>query len=280
MNKTCSYMGVTLGINDIKAVTSEMARYDNMDYTGHSFSFLKRRLAFVFDKLKVRKLSAFSDQLKNNGFREDVKYYMAVRVTEMFRDPGFWRSVRHNVFPVLGNDFKVWFPDTPSGEELFSFLIVLRESNLSDTVKIVFQHSSERICREISDGVIDLRNLELNHSNYRRLEENDCFENFFAEDNVQQKLDMDLLKNCSFRVSSPGEVLTDEKFDLIIFRNSGINYSFGGHEELFKNIVGHLNSGGFCAIGLKETLPASLKDNLVMVDDKESIYRKPGLKNE
>jgi chemotaxis protein methyltransferase CheR len=272
-------MGFTLGINDIKTVASEMSRYDNMDYTGYSFSFLKRRLAYVFDKLKVRKLVAFSDRLKDDGFREDVKYHMAVGVTEMFRDPGFWRSVRHNIFPVLGNEFTVWFPDTPSGEELFSFLILLKESNLSDSVKIVFQHSSEKICREISEGIMDFKNTELNHSNYRRLEESDRFEHYFAEDNGHLKLDKELLKNCSFRVVAPGEVEGDEMFNLIIFRNSGINYSFGGREELFKNIVGHLNPGGFFAIGLKETVPASLKNNLVMVDEKESIYRKPGLKN-
>lgn len=273
-------MGVTLGINDIKAVTSEMARYDKMDYTGYSFSFLKRRLAHVFDKMKIRKLVAFSDRLKDDEFREEVKYHMAVKVTEMFRDPGFWRSVRHNLFPALGTDFTVWFPDTPSGEELFSFLILLKESNLSDTVKIVFQHSSEKICREISEGITDPKISELNHSNYIRLEENDRFENYFVEDNGQQRFEKKLLKNCRFRVLAPGEVVDDEKFDLIIFRNSGINYSFSGHEELFKNIVGHLNPGGFFAIGLKETVPPALKDNLVMVDEKESIYRKPGLKNE
>ncbi|MFW6351200.1 MAG: CheR family methyltransferase [Bacteroidota bacterium] len=273
-------MGVTLGINDIKAVTSEMAGYDNMDYTGHSFSFMKRRLAFVFDKLKVRKLVTFSDQLKDDGFREEVKYFMAVKVTEMFRDPGFWRSVRHNIFPALGNNFTVWFPDTPSGEELFSFLILLKESNLSDSVKIVFQHSSEKICQDISNGIIDFKNSELNHSNYRRLEERDRFDNYFINDNDQPRLNKELLKNCSFRVFAPGKIGADEMFDLIIFRNSGINYSYSGYEELFTNIYGHLNSGGFLAVGLKETLPASLKDYLVMVDEKESIYRKPGVKNE
>jgi chemotaxis protein methyltransferase CheR len=273
-------MGVTLGINDLKAVTSEMGRYDNMDYTGLSFSFLKRRLVYVFDKLRIRKLVTFSDRLKDHEFREEVKYHMAVKAGEMFRDPGFWRSVRHNVFPVLGEDFTVWFPDTPSGEELFSFLVLLEESGLSDSVKIVFQHPSEKLCREISDGIFDFRNADLNHSNYRRLEESDRFENYFVEEDGQQKFDKGLLKNCSFRISGPGNNEVEEKFDFIIFRNSGINYSFGRHEDLFRNVLEQLNPGGFFAIGVKESVPSGIKNSLSVVDEKESIYRKPGLKNE
>ncbi|WP_291855949.1 CheR family methyltransferase [Marinilabilia sp.] len=273
-------MGVTLGINELKAVTSEMARYENMDYTGLSFSFLKRRLAYVFDKLKVRKLVAFSERLKNNDFRDDVKYYMAVKVTEMFRDPGFWRSVRHNLFPVLGKEFNVWFPDTSSGEELFSFLVLLKENELIDSVKIICQHPSEKLCNEVSEGLLEVKDEELNHSNYKRLEEHDRFETYFKEENGRLNFDKALLKNCHFRIGAPGVAQDDEVFDFIVFRNSGINYAYSRHEELFKNIVEHIRPGGFLAIGVKETIPENLSDFLIVVDKKESIFRKAGKKNE
>lgn len=273
-------MGVTLGINDLKMVTAEMAEYPDMDYSGLSFSFLKRRLAYVFEKLKVRKLGSFSERLSDEGFREEVKYHMAVKVTEMFRDPGFWRSVRQNVFPVLGDHFTVWFPDTPSGEELFSFLVLLKESNLLESVDIVCQHPSEQLCNEISKGVFDTRNSELNHSNYKRLEESDRFEEYFAEESGDTVFKTDLLKNCRFRTKAAGVADEGEMFDFIVFRNSGINYSYSRHEELFKEIVDHIRPGGFFAIGVKETIPANLKDYLTVVDDKESLFRKPGIKNE
>jgi chemotaxis protein methyltransferase CheR len=273
-------MGVTLGINDLKMVTAEMAQYPDMDYSGLSFSFLKRRLAYVFEKLKVRKLVTFTERLRENDFREEVKYHMAVKVTEMFRDPGFWRSVRHNIFPALGERFSVWFPDTPSGEELFSFLVLLKESNLLDSVDIVCQHPSEKLCSEISLGAFDSRNGELNHSNYKRLEESDRFEDYFTNENGELTFKRSLLKNCRFRTKSAGIAEEGELFDFIVFRNSGINYSYGRHEELFKEIVEHIRPGGFLAIGVKENIPGSLKDYLAVVDDKESLYRKPGVKNE
>ncbi len=274
-------MGVTLGINDIKAVTSEMARYKNMDYTGLSFSFLKRRLAYVFEKLKIRKLAGFFERLKEEEFRDEVKYHMAVKVTEMFRDPGFWRYVRQHLLTELEPKFKVWFPDTPSGEELYSFLILLEENNMIDCVEIVCQHSSEKLCEEIAQGVLEAKNTELNYSNYKRLEESDCYDNYFVEKNGQMRFDKRLLRNCIFRVAEPGiNKHEDEIFDFIIFRNSGINYSYSKHEALHSTILNHLRPGGFYAIGVKEAVPDNLKKALVVVDQKESIYRKPGVKSE
>lgn len=273
-------MGVSLNINDIRSLTTEMARYDNLDYTGCSFSFLKRRLGYVFNELKIRKLVQFTERLTDEVFRDSVRYYMAVNVTEMFRDPGFWRSLRANVFPLIEeNSTNFWFPDTASGEEVFSLLILLQEDGLLDKVDIICNHLSSRKREEISSGVFDSGNMELHHNNYRRLEEKDTFDDYFFRDGNRLRLRDELLKNVSI-VNGwlvPGNEI--ESFGFIMFRNSCINYTFQHRDKVLEEIVSRLEPGGFIALGIKESVPGFLKDILVPVDKKESIYRKAGAKN-
>ncbi|PWD99404.1 CheR family methyltransferase [Marinilabilia rubra] len=268
-------MGVSLSINDIKSVTNDMARYKNLDYAGHSFSFLKRRLSHVFLQLKVKRLNQFSERLSEESFREGIRYHMAVNVTEMFRDPGFWRSLRQTVFPLLKEkQWSVWFPDTPSGEEVYSFIILLAEDGLLENVKIFSQHASETKCKEIADGFIDHKNAELNYNNYKRLEEADKFEEYFLEGPGSWTFKKDLLVNCNFIARSVVDSEIDESFDFIVFRNTCINYTSQSREEMLEKIVSHLNPGGFLALGVKEALPSSLESQFKPVDQKESIYKK------
>jgi chemotaxis protein methyltransferase CheR len=273
-------MGITLSINDIKRITREMAQYDNMDYTGCLFSFLKRRLGYVFNEMRVRKLTQFSERLHDKSFRENVKYHMAVNITEMFRDPGFWRSLRHNVFPLFQDGkLSVWFPDTSSGEEVFSLVILLIEDGLNQNVRILCQHPSEEKCREIAHGTLHANDLELNHNNYKRLEEGDRFIDYFKEENGILRFRDELLGVCEIKTSMVGDDNENGSFDLIIFRNSAINYTYQKREEILKKLIDCLNPGGFIAIGIRESVPESLYDYLIPIDERECIFRKPGFNN-
>ena len=273
-------MGVSLSINDIKNVTGEMARYKGMDYTGFNFSFLKRRLGHVFSELRIRRLPQFIERLEDESFRELVHYHMAVNVTEMFRDPGFWRSLRTHVLPGFrGKTLRIWFPDTTSGEEIFSLVIILKEDGLLDMASMVCHHPSVQKCQEVAQGEFQAGNEETNLNNYRRLEENDQFEEYFSRPQGQIKFRDELLKNIEFISQWFLDYDEEEKFDLIIFRNSTINLTLQRRDEVIHKVAEHLEPGGFLAMGVKERLPDSLSGTLVTVDEKESIYRKPESQN-
>ncbi|SFE29221.1 CheR family methyltransferase [Thermophagus xiamenensis] len=268
-------MGVSLSIKEIKTVTSEMSKYDCLDYSGHSFSFLKRRLGHIFSQLKIRRLTQFCEQLADENFRELINYHMAVNVTEMFRDPGFWRVLRRDVFSLFDKEgWSVWFPDTPSGEEVYSLLILLKEQGILNNVKVLCQHPSKEKCREISEGVIDQKKIEISYNNYRRLEEKDLFNNYFIEKEGEKYFNKELLEFCEFKCASVGVGDFNEKFDLILFRNSGINYTVRKKEELLARLLSNLKTGGIIALGVRESIPEVFHNQLCVLDRKESIFKK------
>src|SRR5690606_39639409 len=64
----------------------------------------------------------------DNYFIQEI----VVNVTEMFRDPHFFVSLRKNVFPYIETfpQIRVWSAGCATGEEAYSTAIMLKDSNL------------------------------------------------------------------------------------------------------------------------------------------------------
>src|SRR5579863_7510601 len=58
--------------------------------------------------------------------------YLTVQVSEMFRDPSYFRALREKVLPHLRTypSLKIWIAGCSSGEELYSLAILFREEGL------------------------------------------------------------------------------------------------------------------------------------------------------
>ena len=63
---------------------------------------------------------------------------LSINVTEMFRDPAFFRALREKVVPILRTYpyVRVWNAGCSTGEETFSLAIVLAEEGLLDRSRI------------------------------------------------------------------------------------------------------------------------------------------------
>ena len=55
--------------------------------------------------------------------------FLTVQVSEMFRDPAYFRALREQVVPLLRTypSLKVWVAGCSAGEEAYSLAILLRE---------------------------------------------------------------------------------------------------------------------------------------------------------
>ena len=58
--------------------------------------------------------------------------FLTVQVSEMFRDPAYFRSLREQVVPLLRTypSLKIWVAGCSTGEEVYSLAILLREEGL------------------------------------------------------------------------------------------------------------------------------------------------------
>src|SRR5690606_14177713 len=104
--------------------------YDFRDYSGAS---LKRRVMLALKQLDCPNVSALQRKILYDAQAfMDLLQYLTIPVSEMFRDPGYYRALREQVVPVLRTypSLKIWIAGCSTGEEVYSMAILLHEEGL------------------------------------------------------------------------------------------------------------------------------------------------------
>jgi len=265
---------MNFSITEIKEIISTVSVYDNMDYSGYSISFMKRRLSEIFEEFNIKRIHHFYEQLKNENVRDKVIGEMFVETTEMFRDPAFWRVVRDNIIPKLPQNTTFWFPNETTGEETFSLSIILKEQKLKDKFKIICNNPSKFRCNTIQSGNIKIKNFDINHSNYKRLENIDLFETYFLKESTTHIISQEIRNIIKCKQVAYEKAVENEKISMIFVRNQTLYYDPVLTEHFFQTLYEKLMPGGYLAVGIKEKIPDSLADKMTVVSESEKIYLK------
>jgi chemotaxis protein methyltransferase CheR len=107
----------------------------------------------------------------DKAFFEDFVAEITVNVTEMFRDPPFWRELRDKILPNImlnHNKITIWHAGCSSGEEVYSMAIMLREMGILENCRIIATDIDHEILEKAKEGVYPSKNMELNEKNYFR----------------------------------------------------------------------------------------------------------------
>src|SRR5262249_15798176 len=103
------------------------------DFRCYSLSSLRRRLEDARVKLGCSSLSELQARLLHEeGVFQALMRYLTVQVSDLFRDPGFFRTMRTEIVPLLRTypSVRVWIAGCSTGEEAYSLAILLEEEGL------------------------------------------------------------------------------------------------------------------------------------------------------
>lgn len=105
------------------------------DFRQYTFASLRRRMRQAMEQFECETLSQLQSRVLHEPevFSRMLRYF-TVQVSEMFRDPSYFRAVREQVLPVLRTypSFKIWVAGCSTGEEVWSMAIMLHEEGLLD----------------------------------------------------------------------------------------------------------------------------------------------------
>jgi chemotaxis protein methyltransferase CheR len=241
-------------------------------------SSFKRRVLRI---MELKKLSVDSllkklndDSLFINEFLDEL----TVNVTEMFRDPSFWRIMREEIIPAImlnHKQFKIWHAGCSSGEEVLSMSIMLKEMGILQDVTMIATDLDVNILERAKSGVYPIKNMELNEKNYIRFQGTGSFKDYYREENGMAVFPKELLNNVSFRRHDLvlGDVFN--KFDLVLCRNVMIYFNQALQNEVLKKFHESLFKYGYLAIGSKESLIwCDYANRFIVVNNEEKIYKK------
>ena len=196
----------------------------------------------------------------------------------MFRDPPIWREMRDKFLPDLykNRDFKIWFPELSSGDEVFSFAIVLKEIGLLDNTRIYATGLSDKKIDQLKrGGLYELKKMETSEANYKRYSEKFQLSDYYQIQNNKIKFNEELIKGVEFKKHNLLSESAPGSFRIIIYRNKMIYYNQSLQEKIATKIVDGLMPGGLLFIGNKESLEAtSMNKKLSLLNPEEKIYKK------
>lgn len=250
------------------------------DFTHYSYASLKRRLTQAMEQAKMSRFTQMLDALLHDEdlFDRFLKN-MSVTVTDMFRDPHFYRSLRENVIPVLKTYpfVKVWHAGCATGEEVYSMAIILHEQDFLSRARIYATDFNKHSLDTGEKGVYPCEKLKAYAANYKEAGGHEDFSGYYSGGYDLMKFKGFLKERITF---SYHNLVTDGVFgemNLICCRNVLIYFDKELQNHVLTLLSNSLRHGGFLCLGTKESLKFSaVQEQFEPVDKKQRIYKKTG----
>jgi chemotaxis protein methyltransferase CheR len=266
-------------IVDIRKLTETIKTKYGYDFTNYAISSFKRRILRIIELYKFNNVDALIKKIgEEPAFFEEFVSEITVNVTEMFRDPSFWRILRDKIIPnILLNHKKVsiWHAGCSSGEEVYSMAILLKEMGILEDSKIIATDIDDQILERAKSGVYTVKNMELNEKNYVRFRGENELNKYFEVRNGLAYMDKSLVKDVSYRKHDLVNGIVFNKFDIVLCRNVMIYFNQNLQNEVLKKLHESIFKYGYLAIGSKESLIwCEIANKFIVVNNEEKIYKK------
>jgi len=248
------------------------------DFRKYSRSHIKRRLIHRLAISNLESISQMQDLvLRSKDFFIELLEDLSINVTEMFRDPEFYASFRERVIPILKTYpfIKIWHAGCSTGEEVYSFAILLKEEGILDRCQIYATDFNRKVLEVAKQGIYPIRDIDQFERNYKKSGGQSKLSNFYTMKYGSIKLDQSLAKRVVF---ADHNLVTDSVFaevNLIICRNVLIYFNRDLQNKVINLFHDSLSFSGHLCLGSKESLKFTTKENCFSdVDDRQKIYKK------
>ncbi len=266
-------------IADLKRISELIYLRYNYDFRDYAMSSFKRRVVRIMELKKISVETLLKKLKEKPVFINEFLDELTVNVTEMFRDPGFWRVMREQVIPALtanNKKFNIWHAGCSSGEEVLTMCIILKEMGILQDVNITATDLDTRILEKARLATCSIKNMEVNERNYSQFQGvASTLEKYYLEKQGHAVFKPDLFTNVSFLKHDLVLGKVFQKFDLILCRNVMIYFNQALQNEVLKKFHESLSPFGFLCIGSKESLIwCDFENRFVVISQDEKIYKK------
>lgn len=246
------------------------------DFSDYSAASLKRRVTRI---MQLQKLSLFDLRTlltNDHDYFESFLIEVTVNVTEMFRDPPFYKSVKENIIPYLRSyqRIKVWNAGCSTGEELYSYAILFAEEELYDRSFFYGTDINNDVLNFAKDGIYDLQKMKLYSENYQKTGTMHTLSDFYTARYEAASINRSLKKNLLFSAHNLASDGVFNEFQVISCRNVLIYFNTDLQKRVIELFYNSLANFGFLCLGAKETLRSTETGRFKVIDKKNNIYQK------
>lgn len=248
------------------------------DFFGYAEASLKRRIRQWLSTSGFPNLSvAQASLLRDAALFELFLRSLTVNVTEMFRDPLFFKSLREQVLPFLATYpfIKIWNAGCATGEEAYSMAILLHEAGLAGRYRIYATDINEAVLQKAREGVFRLADFQNFTRSYQKSGGQGEFSNYYMARYERALLMPELKQDIVFASHNLAADVEFGEMNLILCRNVMIYFKPALKERCLELFNRSLVPGGFLCLGTKEVLDGrAIAPKYSEVVAGQRIYRK------
>lgn len=270
-------METSLSDQQASQLTADLLEIYGYDFTAYSKASLKRRMSRLYLLDRFPSFAEFRYRL-----RSDVHYFsrfikeVTVTVTEMFRDPLFFQTLKTEVLPVLATYpfIRIWHAGCSTGEEVYSLAIFLKEANLLHKAILYATDINAEAVKKAATGIFPINQMKQYSENYQQAGGAGEFSRYYTASYNHVLFAEELRKRMVFSTHNLVSETSFNQFQLILCRNVLIYFENDLQGKVFTLFDESLDKLGYLALGSKETLKLAPMIASYRQVGREKIWRK------
>jgi chemotaxis protein methyltransferase CheR len=247
------------------------------DFNHYAIASFKRRIARIMELQKLGYFDLCDKLINDQDYFDHFLTEVTVNITEMFRDPIFFKAFKMHVIPYLQSyqHIKVWSPGCSTGEEVYSLAILFEEHEMYNRSFFYGTDINYKVLEIAKEGIYSLQNMKQYSENFIEVGSTNSLANFYTAKYDAASIKRKLKKNLLFSMHNLVSDGPFNEFQLISCRNVLIYFDSGLQSHVIKLFYESLANFGFLCLGSKESIrsPELLK-KFKVVDQKNNIYQK------
>lgn len=242
----------------------------------HSFLFRRRlALSFKYQNICMEEFIVNNNVLSNENADKMLCAFFPDH-SEIFCNIETWLIIRDKVLKSLCNkkEISILFPYAITGEEIYSFLILLKEFYPIVNVKLKVTSLSAFALHRIFIGYLVKPKSRLSIVNFKLLCEKSEMLNYLEKINNTYYFKKELLRDINLVKFNDENFIDNEFYDLIICRNKTLSFNHEESIRILMKTIAQVNENGFIIFGINENIPKNLMSNFQTVSWSEKIFQR------
>lgn len=275
MNKTGI---IQITDEDLSLLINDIHTTYGYDFSNYSKASFRRRIERLITIDHLSGVSELRYRVLN-----DASYFahaieeISVTITEMLRDPDFYKTIRSTIIPVLATYpfIKIWHAGCATGEEVYSMAILLKEAGLLHKSLLYATDINPAALTKARKGIFPLSQMQLYSRNYLLSGGTQDFSSYYSANYHFASFDSRLGEKMIFAQHNLVTDFSFNSFQLIFCRNVLIYFNKELQNRVLRLFDDSLELNGFLALGAKENVRFSpIASNYKPATGREKIWRK------
>ncbi|XHH30605.1 CheR family methyltransferase [Xanthomonas euroxanthea] len=227
------------------------------DFRDYAVSSLRRRMRHAMARMECTRVADLQHRLLHepDTFAQAMQFF-TVQVSEMFRDPAYFRVLREHVVPVLRTypSIKLWVAGCSTGEEVWSLAILLHEEGLLEKAVIYATDINPEALGMAEAGAFGIDRIAQFSRNYLDAGGRSSLSDYYTTAYDGAMFDRRLKRNIVFADHSLATDTVFSEVHLVSCRNVLIYFNRSLQDRAVGLFYDALVHRGFLGLGSKESL--------------------------